>query len=138
MHSKLSEQLNAFPSGVWVAAALYMQYMGVAFVQNADGGESVTVQLRKATDSSGTNAANFGTAKTVTLAGTSPAANELITAAQDGRSDELGDFADGVPFTHVSVSVSDSSSPESVVGFLVVGDPRFSADTLAGLGNATP
>lgn len=136
MNSKLSERLNVFPAGVWVSAAGWERFLGVAYVENADGAETVTAQLRKATDASGTNAANFGSATVTTLSGSSPADDETIKAAADGKADQLGRTAGGVQFTHVSLLVSDGSSPETGTGVLIVGDARYSKDTLAGLGLA--
>lgn len=135
MARKLSETVMVFPSGTWVDASKYRQFLGVGFLAAADGGESVTVQLRKATDAAGAGAVNFGAAVTVTEPGTSPAANDLLTAAADGRADELGQIA-GVQYTHVSVTITDDASPEASTGFLIAGDARSSKDYLKGLGDA--
>jgi len=132
MSSRLSERLNVYPAAVWVSAAEFSQFVGVATVVAADAAETVTAQLRKATSSGGANATNFGTATTVTATG----ADETIKAAHDGRSDELGYTEGGVPYTHVSLTVSDGSSPEVGTGVLIAGDARYSGDTLAGLGLA--
>lgn len=136
MARKISETLNAFPAGVWVLAANYFQFCGVGFVQGGDQDESVTVQLRKALDGDGTGATNFGAAVTVTADTSPPAADVIIKAAADGRSDELGRNDDGVPYTHVSVLITGDASPETSEGFLLAGDARFSNDTLSGLGLA--
>lgn len=135
MSSKLSERLYAVPPGVWVSAALFTQFVGVAYATLADGGESVTAQLLKATDASGTGSTNFGTAVTTTQAGTSPLDDELLLAAADGRSDQLGENGSGVQYTHVSLQQTDTTSPsEPSGGMLICGDARFSTDTLGGLG----
>lgn len=136
MASKLSERVRIYPAGVWVDASKFRQFMGFGYVEAADGGESVTVQLRKATDSAGSGATNFGTAVTTTRAGSSPAADDLIVAAQDGRADELGETGGGVQYTHVSVQITGDASPETAAGVLVCGDARFSDDYLAGAGFA--
>lgn len=135
MAKRLSESLYGAPAGVWISAAKFNQFMAVASTSLADGGESVTAQLRKATDADGTNATNFGTGVTTTLAGTSPAADDLIVAAQDGRADELGDL-DGLPYTHVSALAESATSPEGAIAFLICGDARYFDDTLKGLGLA--
>lgn len=136
MSSKLSERLNAYPVGTWVPAAKFTQFVGVAFLAGADGVETVTAQLRKATDASGSNAANFNAASVTTNPTTSPPSSNDIKAAADGRSDQLGETGAGVPYTHVSLSVSDTGDTETATGVLIAGDARFSADTLAGLGLA--
>jgi hypothetical protein len=134
--SKLSERLYVAPAGVWVSAALFERFCAVAMTTLADGGEHVGAQLRKATDAAGSGATNFGTATTTTLPGTSPAANDTIIAAHDGKADELGVDGSGVQYTHVSALALSAVSPEGGVAVLVCGDARFSSDTLAGLGFA--
>lgn len=134
MNNKISEILNAFPAGVWVDASKYRRFMGLGFVQNADGGEALTIQLRKATDSGGTGATNLGTATVVTQAGSSPADNQLLTGAADAQQAELGEDGSGNAYTHVSVSVTTDASPETAEGSLIVGDGRYFEDTLAGEG----
>ncbi len=134
MSSKLSERLNAYPAGTWVSAALFTQFMGVALLAGADGVETVTVQARKATDASGAGAVNHGTAVVVTNPQTSPPSSNDIKAAVDFRSDQLGETAGGVPYTHVTLVASDSGDTETATGFLIAGDARFSTDTLGGLG----
>lgn len=134
MSSKLSERLNAYPAGTWVSAALFTQFMAVAFLAGADGVETVTIQARKATDASGTGATNHGDAVTVTNPQTSPPSSNDLKAAVDFRSDQLGESGAGVPYTHVSFVATDSGDTETAVGFLVAGDARFSNDTLGGLG----
>ncbi len=136
MTSKLSERLYVVPAGVWVSAALFERFCAVAYSNLADGGEAVTAQLRKATDADGTGATNFGTGTTTTLAGTSPAANDLIVAAHDGQADGLGKDGSDVQYTHVSALALSGVSPEGGVGVLICGDARWSKETLAGLGFA--
>jgi hypothetical protein len=134
---KLSETMMVFPSGTWVDASKFRMFLGVGFQAGADGGESVTVQLRKATDSVGTGATNFGTATTVTVPGSSPANNVNIVAAQDGRADQLGLNGSGVQYGWVSVNITDAASPETAsIGFLIAGDSRSSKEYLRGLGLA--
>ena len=128
-HSKGSERINVYPVGVWVDASKFFQFTGVALLNLADGGDSVTAQLRKATDANGSNPANFGDAVTVSQPGSSPAADELIKAAANGRSDELGKTGGGVPYTHVSLSIS-GGSPEIEQGVLIGFDPRYSEDAI--------
>ena len=129
MSSKGSERINAYPVGEWVDASKFAQFTGVAILALADGGDSVTAQLRKATDANGTNATNFGDAVTTTLPGTSPAANDTIKAAANGRSDELGKTGGGLEYTHVSLAIS-GGSPEIEQGMLIAFDPRYSGDAI--------
>lgn len=128
MSSKLSEQLNVYPAGTYVSAALFTQFLAVAFLAGAETGEAVTVQARKATDSSGTGATNHGTAVTVTAT-----ANGDLKVGQDFRADQLGAVG-GVPYTHVTLVASDTGDTETAVGYLIAGDARFSTDTLGGAG----
>jgi hypothetical protein len=103
--------------------ANHFQVTAIATQVDADSPETVTVQLRKATDASGTNAADFGTAGT----GTSSATDSNIHAVQTEWSDDLGFHASGLPFTHVSAVVSDDATPESdAYGVVVRSDPRYS------------
>lgn len=134
MSSKLSERLNAYPAGTWVSAALFTQFCAVAFLAGADGVETVTVQARKATNAAGAGAVNHGDPVTVANPVTSPPSSNDIKAAVDFRSDQLGQTAGGVPYTHVSFVASDTGDTETATGFLIAGDARFSNDTLGGLG----
>lgn len=134
MSSKISERINAYPAGTWVSAALFTQFCAIAFLAGADGTETVTIQARKATDASGTNATNHGDPVTVTNPQTSPATSNDIKAAVDFRSDQLGETGGGVPYTHVSFVASDTGDTETATGVLIAGDARFSDDTLGGLG----
>lgn len=134
MSSKLSERLNVYPAGTWASAALFTQFCAVAFLAAADGVETLTIQARKATDATGAGAVNQGEAVTVTNPQTSPATSNDLKAAVDFRSDQLGETAGGVPYTHVSFVASDTGDTETAVGFLIAGDARFSNDTLGGLG----
>jgi hypothetical protein len=120
--NKLSELAVASPAASWVSMENYRQVSGIAVVADADTGETVTVQLRKATDASGTNAANFGTAVVVTGAAT----DTDISAIQTEWSQALGSFSAGVPFTHVSATLSTGASPETVTGVVLRSEPRFS------------
>lgn len=87
----------------WVELSKYREYVALARSGTASPTDDVTIQLRKATSSGGANAANHGSA--VTGAG---------FAATSVRDDELGDFAAGVPFTHVSAVITDEASPNTV------------------------
>lgn len=129
-NSKLSERMLVVAAGVWVSAANFERFLGVGFQADADSPETVTVQLRKATDASGTGATNFGTAGVATAG--SPA-DEDLTAYADGKADQLGRTEAGVEYTHVSVTISDAASPEAAAsGVLICGDARFSEFNLAG------
>jgi hypothetical protein len=121
MSAKLSELAVASPAASWVSMENYRQVSGIAVVADADTGETVTVQLRKATDASGTNATNFGTAVVVTGAAT----DTDISAIQTEWSQALGALA-GVPYTHVSATLSTGASPETVTGVVLRSEPRFS------------
>jgi len=120
--NKLSELAVATPVGNWVSMENYKQVSAVGVVLDADSAEAVTVQLRKATDASGTNAANFGTAVVVT----SGATDTDITAIHSEWAQALGSFSAGVPFTHVSASITTDASPETAFGVVLRSEPRFS------------
>jgi hypothetical protein len=74
---------------------------------------------------------NFGTAGTTTEPGSSPSANRTIYAFQDGDAQFLGADGGGVQYTHVSMVITDSVSPDQSKGLLICGDARFSTDALA-------
>lgn len=119
--NKFSEVACGAPVTTWLPLANYQQYTAFARAGDTSPLDSVTIQLRKATDGSGTNAANHGSAVTA-----------APTAAASVRAEDLGDFADGVPFTHVSATVTDEDSPNSVTSYGIVTDPRYQGvDVLA-------
>jgi hypothetical protein len=120
--NKLSELAVASPVGNWVSMENYRQVSAIGVLLDADSAETLTVQLRKATDASGTNAANFGTAVTVA----SGATDTDLSAIQTEWSQALGSFSAGVPFTHVSATISDVASPEASFGVVLRSEPRFS------------
>lgn len=122
---KLHEVINCSDSAAWVAMEAYRQVTGVGILVDADDGEGVTVQLRKATDASGTGAADLGSPVTVT----SSATDVDVTAMASAYADELGETAGGVAFTHVSASVTKAGSPapaETLTAFVIRSDGRFS------------
>lgn len=122
---KLHEVINATDSAAWVSMQDYRQVTGVGIMVDADDGEGVTIQLRKATDASGTNAADLGDPVTVS----STAADVDVTAMASAYADELGQTAGGVDFTHVSATATAAGSPapgETVTAFVIRSDGRFS------------
>lgn len=122
---KLHEVINATDSAAWVSMQDYRQVTGVAILVDADDGEGATIQLRKATDSSGTNAADLGSPVTVS----STATDTDVTAMVSAYVSELGETAGGVAFTHVSATATKSGSPEpaeTLTAFVIRSDSRFS------------
>lgn len=122
-HALLKEIAAASPVGNWVSMAGYSQVSAIGVQLDADSPETLTVQLRKATDASGTNAANFGTA----VVATSSAADTDLTAIASEWSANLGFHASGLAFTHVSAVISDTATPEAASsGVVLRTNPRFS------------
>lgn len=122
---KLHEVINCSDAAAWVAMEAYRQVTGVGILVDADDGEGVTVQLRKATDASGTGAADLGDPVTVS----SDAADTDVTAMASAYADQLGETAGGVAFTHVSATVTKAGSPEpaeTLTAFVIRSDGRFS------------
>lgn len=115
-------KLNVVGVVAWYAMANYDQVAGFASIPSVETGESVTVQLRKATSSAGANAANLGAAVTTTA--TADAVD--LTAMAEAYADDLGQTAGGVQFTHVSITVTKSSDTEAAsAGYLLRGSGRF-------------
>jgi len=122
--AQIKERLLFTAPGTWVSMALHARFGAAAVMELADAGEGVTVQLRKATDASGTNAADVGDPVT-TVSG---ATNTDITAVAEASADELGEFSAGVPFDFVSATISTAGSPaagETKYGVLYRGEGRF-------------
>lgn len=127
MARKVSETLNVWPKGGWAPAGLFLQFAAVAL--NAGGG-NLTIQLRKALDEDGTGAVNHG--DPLVIAPGSPAP-EILRAAADVRSDELGKAPSGARYTHVGFTAT-GETPGTAM--LIGIDPRFSNDSIAGQGGA--
>lgn len=112
--NKFTEVAAFYPVSTWVPLANYQQYSAFARAGTASPTDSVTVQLRKATNAGGSNAANQGAAVTG-----HPHAETSV------RAEDLGNFSAGVPFTHVSAVVTDAASPNTVVSAGILTQPRF-------------
>jgi hypothetical protein len=123
--NKLSEIINVSDAADWVPIALYTQFTGFGVIVDADDGEGVTVQLRKATSSAGANAADHGDAVTVSSTDT----NVTVTAMTSAFAGDLGETAGGVAYTHVSCTITAAGSPapgETTYGGVIRSDGRFS------------
>lgn len=125
-NAQFKERLAFSAVGAWVPMAAYNRVGAVGLMDAADSTEGVTVQLRKATDAAGANAADLGTAVTVR----STATNTDVSAVAEATVDDLGAVG-GVQFTHVSASITKASgSPapgEAVYGVVYRGGARFSS-----------
>lgn len=108
--NKLSEKIVGVPVTTWVPLTNFQQYTVVARAGDTSPLDDVTIQLRKATDASGTGATNHGSA--VTAAGHAEAS--LFAA-------DIGDY------THVAATVTDEDSPNSVTSFAILSDARYPA-----------
>lgn len=108
--NKLSEVIVGVPVTTWVPLTNYQQYTAVARAGDVSPRNGVTIQLRKATDSSGTGATNHGSAVT-----------------DDDRAEASLFAADIGDYTHVSATVTDQDSPNTVTSFAILSDPRFAA-----------
>lgn len=115
-------KINTVGTTAWFAMANYDRVAGFASLPGAEVAESVTVQLRKATDAAGTNAANLGAAVTTTAT----VANTDLIAVQEAMADDLGKTGGGLQFTHVSITVTKSSDTEvASAGYLLRANGRF-------------
>jgi len=120
--NKFSEISTFRPVTTWVPLTNFQQYTAYAEAGDASPLDDVTIQLRKATDASGTNAANHGSAVTA-----APRASASV------RAEDLGDFSTSLQYTHVSASVSDEDSPNTLTSAGILTDPRFTVDPQADL-----
>lgn len=98
----------------WVAMASHREYSVMALAGDVSPRNGVTIQLRKATDGSGTNATNVGSAVT--------ADDQAIASAFAA---DLGEFSAGVPYTHFSATVTDQDSPNTVVSLAIRRGARY-------------
>lgn len=117
VHAKLSEVSVASVAVTWVPVALFKQVSAIGVIADADSPEVLTVQLRKATDASGTGATNWGTAVTATSA----AADSDLSAIQTEEVDSIG-----AGYTHVAAVISSDASPETPTGVVLRTNPRYS------------
>lgn len=105
---KLTDRLNFSRPVDWVPVAEFSQVAVSAFVPDTS---AVTIQLRKATDAAGTDAADHG----AVVNGSNGAAKADVSA------NELGRTVGGVPYTHVSATITGTDS----FGVLMRGGGRF-------------
>ena len=115
---KLSEFLKANLGGaaVWLSMANYDQATALVATADADEGETLTVQFRRATDGAGANAADLGDPFVVTQGAVSGALVNLATI----YASDLGRTAGGVDYTHVAVTITDGASPETPTAVFVL------------------
>lgn len=106
--NKFAEIAEGYPVTTWVPLTNYQQYTALARAGDVSPRNGVTIQLRKATDSSGAGATNLGSAVT---------GDDWANASC--RAEDLGDY------THVSATVTDQDSPNTVTSFAVLTDPRY-------------
>lgn len=118
---KFSEIACAGPVTDWFPLDNYQQYTAFARAGDVSPLDSVTIQLRKATDASGTNATDHGDPVTFTP-----------TGGVSVRAEDLGDFSADLQYKYVSAVVTDEDSPNSVTSYAVLTDPRYQGvDALA-------
>lgn len=101
--SRLNEQATPSLVTTWVSLADYREYTVFAAAGAASPLDDVTIQLRKATSSAGANATDHGAAVT-----------NNAQASATLLAEDIGEFSAGVPFTHVSATVTDEASPNVV------------------------
>lgn len=90
----------------------------IANAQGAANGETLTVQMKKATDAAGTGAVNVGGLVTKTAVGA-----QDLSYAVDVQS--LGRAPDGTPYTHVTLDTGGTADP--IERIAVRGSARYSA-----------
>jgi hypothetical protein len=116
MNNKLNELLVFSLATTWVPMELYRQVIAVGTVAVTSPPGEVTVQLRKAINANGDSPANLGTAAT----GDSQAIAQAFAV-------DLGETEGGVPYTHVSATITPPGSPPvDLEGVVIRGEGRFS------------
>lgn len=101
--SKFAEVAAVGSASVWLPIKGYNEAScAVVADPTSSPSNEVTVQLRKATNNAGANAANLGSAVTGDYG--------VIASA---LAEELGEHTDGTPFTHVSAMITDEASPNT-------------------------
>lgn len=111
--ARLSEKIRvSAATGAWFPMAGMKSVTAIAASAVASSPlSSVTVQLQKATDNAGTNAASLGSSKTSNYGVAVTALAEEL-GYQDGA-------AQAVPYTHVRAVVTDTASPDTANKALV-------------------
>lgn len=115
--SRLEEvtRVAVIEAGNWLPIAGFNQVTAYAASLLASSpSNQVTVQLRKATDAAGSNAADLLTAKTGDYG-----------VAKTALAEELGATAGGVPYTHVTAVITDEASPDAASGVLVFSESDY-------------
>lgn len=100
---RLNEMATPDLATSWVSMADYREYTAFAVAGDVSPRNGLTIQLRKATSSGGANAANHGSAVT---------ADDRASATL--LAEDLGEFSAGVPYTHVSATITDEDSPNTL------------------------
>jgi len=115
---KLSQFLKANLGGaaVWLSMANYDQATALVATADADEGETLSVQFRKATSDDGDDAADLGEPVVFTQGEVSGALVALATI----YASDLGRTEAGVDFTHVAVTITDGASPETPTAVFVL------------------
>lgn len=113
--AKLNERLAFTEPGVWAPMENYRQFIGVGIVVDTSPPTEVTVELHKATDVGGSD-------DTVIK----PAVTGDTEVSVQAYTSELGETAEGIPFTHVTAIVTGGGSPPAGTnGVVIRGDGRF-------------
>lgn len=103
-------------TGDWFSLESFRRVAAKAISGPAADTETLTVQLRQAEDSSGTNAKNLGTAVTAT----SGAADSILEVLQEAKASDLD-----TGFTHVAVQLSCSEAGVSGSSVLIRADGAY-------------
>jgi hypothetical protein len=111
MTSRITSKLKFFPAdGTWHPITGFEEVVGVAI------GVASGVQLKRATDGAGLNAANIGALASGATDNTNVAHANAIDFGATGTP------AAPIPFTHVSAVITGAGA----VGILVLASPRYS------------
>lgn len=102
-------------TGPWYSMAEFGRVAAVAVSEEVTADDTLTVQLRKATDSDGTGPEDLGDLVTVTATGA-----EALTALAEAKASDLGDG-----FTHVAVQIGGSATGTVAAATLIRADGRF-------------
>lgn len=107
--AKLNERLEFSDPDEWVPMANFDQVVAVGVAYGNSPVASITVQLRKATDSSGSDADDLGS---------SVQADQKAVA--QAYAEDLGETSGGTAFTHVQATVTGAEN-----GVVIRGSGRF-------------
>jgi len=102
-------------TGSWIPVDQFQRFLVVAVSDEVTEGDTLTVQLRQATNDEGSGAADLGDLVTVTAGGA-----EALTALAEAKASDIDDG-----FTHITAIVGGSADGTEGAAVIVRADGRF-------------